>query len=163
MPTYPLSCSCCCGAGPYRRMTAPMFVHCCHCRDCRRQTGSAFAINALIETDRITVLAGVPEPVAMHTDSGRPHDIYRCPICRTALWSDYGRRPGLRFLRVGTLDNPAALPPNVHIYTRSKLPWVVLPPGVPAFEEYYDMQRLWPAESLARRQAVLGGELERVA
>jgi hypothetical protein len=163
MSTYPLSGSCFCGAVPYRLETAPMIVHCCHCRDCRRQTGSAFVISALIETDRIALLAGRPEPVAMRTDSGRPHDIYRCPICRTALWSDYGHRPGLRFVRVGTLDNPAALPPNVHIYTHSKLPWVVLPPGVPAFEEYYDMQRLWPAESLARRRVALGGELERVA
>jgi hypothetical protein len=94
----------------------------------------------------------------MRTDSGRPHDIYRCPICETALWSDYGRRPALRFVRVGTLDEP--LPPDVHIYTRSKLPWVVLPPGVPAFEEYYDVQKLWPAESLARRRAMFGNVLE---
>ena len=156
MPTYPLSGSCFCGAVPYRLETAPMFVHCCHCRDCQRQTGSAFAINALIETDRIALLAGVPEPVAMRTDSGHPHDIYRCPVCKSALWSDYGRRPALRFVRVATLDDPSALPPNAHIFTRSKLRWVHLPKGVPAFEAYYDMAKLWPAESLARRYAALG-------
>ena len=154
MPTYPLSGSCFCGAVPYRLESAPMFVHCCHCRDCQRQTGSAFAINALIETNRIVLLAGAPEPIAMRTDSGHPHDIYRCPVCKSALWSDYGRRPSLRFVRVGTLDDP--LPPDVHIYTRSKLPWVGLPPDVPAFEEYYDLEKLWPAESLARRRAILG-------
>jgi hypothetical protein len=158
MPTFPLSGSCFCGAVPYRLETEPMFVHCCHCRDCQRQTGSAFAINALIETERIALLAGAPEPVAMRTDSGRPHDIYRCPVCQTALWSDYGRRPTLRFVRVGTLDDP--LPPDAHIYTRSKLPWVGLPPDVPAFEEYYDAQKLWPAESLARRGAISAGVLE---
>jgi len=80
-----------------------MFVHCCHCRDCQRQTGSAFVINALIETDRIELLFGRPEPFAMPTDSGRPHDVYRCTTCGTAVWSDYGKRPGLRFVRVGTL------------------------------------------------------------
>jgi hypothetical protein len=151
-----LSGGCACGAVRYRLTSAPMFVHCCHCRDCQRQTGSAFVINALIETDRVAMLAGAPEPVAMPTDSGSPHDIYRCPACRTALWSDYGRRKVLRFVRVGTLDRPAALPPDVHIYTRSKLPWVALPEGAPAFEAYYDSATLWPAASLDRRRAILG-------
>ena len=147
---------CACGAVRYRLASAPMFVHCCHCRDCQRQTGSAFVLNALIETDRIALLAGAPEAVGVPTDSGRPHDIHRCRRCRTALWSDYGGRPALRFVRVGTLDDPSALPPDVHIYTRSKLPWVTLPVGVPAFEAYYDSAKIWPAESLARRRAILG-------
>ena len=147
---------CACGAVRYRLESAPMFVHCCHCRDCQRQTGSAFVINALIETDRIALLAGAPEPVGVPTDSGRPHDIYRCPACRTALWSDYGGCPALRFARVGTLDEAAALAPDVHIYTRSKLPWVQLPEGVPAFEAYYRTQTLWPAATLERRRAILG-------
>jgi hypothetical protein len=147
---------CACGAVRYRLTSAPMFVHCCHCRDCQRQTGSAFVINALIETDRITLLAGDPAPVAMPTDSGRPHIIHRCRACQIALWSDYGGRPALRFVRVGTLDDPAALSPDVHIYTRSKLPWVQLPEGVPAFEVYYDTRTLWPAASLERRRASLG-------
>jgi hypothetical protein len=151
-----LAGGCACGAVRYRLGSAPMFVHCCHCRDCQRQTGSAFVINALIETDRIALLSGDPEPVPVPTDSGRPHSIYRCRACRTALWSDYGGRPALRFVRVGTLDDPAALTPDVHIYTRSKLPWVELPKTVPAFEAYYDPQALWPAASLARRRAIFG-------
>ena len=146
--------SCSCRAVTYRLTSAPMFVHCCHCRDCQRQTGSAFVLNALIETERVALLSGAPEPVAVPTDSGRPHDIHRCPKCRTAVWSDYGRRGVLRFVRVGTLDDPAMLPPDVHIYTRSKLPWIALPPDVPAFEAYYDSKTLWPAESLARRRAI---------
>ena len=147
---------CSCGAVRYRLTSAPMIVHCCHCLDCQRQTGSGFVINAMIETDRIERLSGEPEPVSMPTDSGRPHHIYRCPKCQTAVWSDYGGRPALRFVRVGTLDEPSALSPDVHIFTRSKLPWVRLPDDVPAVEVYYDMQRLWPAESLARREAILG-------
>ena len=144
---------CSCGWVRFRLTAAPMFVHCCHCRDCQRQTGSAFAINALMETDRITMLAGTPEPVSMPTDSGRPHDIYRCPQCKVAVWSDYGRRPYLRFVRVGTLDDPTAIVPDVHIYTRSKLPWVALPADVPAFAEFYDMKTLWPAAAQERRRA----------
>lgn len=130
-----------------------MFVHCCHCLDCQRQTGSAFALNALVETNCITMLAGHPEPAEMPTESGQPHDVYRCRECRTALCSDYGRRPGLRFVRISTLDDPHAVRPDAHIFTRSKVPWVVLPEGVPAFPVYYDMPALWPAESLERRRA----------
>lgn len=147
---------CACGTVRYRLNAKPMFVHCCHCRDCQRQTGSAFVINAIIETDRIELLAGAPEAARVPTDSGRPHDIYRCPACRTALWSDYGGRPALRFVRVGTLDAPESVPPDVHIFTRSKLPWVGLPGDVPAFEIYYELEKLWPADAQARRRAAVG-------
>jgi hypothetical protein len=146
---------CACGAMRYRLGAAPMFVHCCHCRDCQRQTGSAFVLNALIETDRIALLKGEPQPIAMPTDSGRPHRIFRCPDCQTAMWSEYGGVGALRFVRVGTLDDPTALRPDVHIYTRSKQPWVTLPPGVPSFEAYYDSKQLWPAASLERRRAIM--------
>jgi hypothetical protein len=156
MATHTFDGGCACGAVRYRMTSPPMFVHCCHCHDCQRQTGSAFVINALIETDRLRLLSGNPEPAGVPTDSGRPHDIHRCPACRTAVWSNYGGRAALRFVRVGTLDDPAALPPDVHIYTRSKLPWVVLPTSVPAFEEYYDSQKLWPPASLDRRRALFG-------
>ena len=154
--TSGLEGGCACGGVRYRLNSAPMFVHCCHCHDCQRQTGSAFVINALIETTRITLLQGEPAPVVVPTDSRRRHDVYRCQTCQTALWSDYGGRPGLRFVRVGTLDDPSALPPDVHVYTRSKLPWIELPAGVPAFDVYYDIEAVWPAESLERRRAALG-------
>lgn len=147
---------CACGAVRYRLASAPMFVHCCHCRDCQRQTGSAFVLNALIETDRILLDGDAPRPVALRTDSGRPHEAYRCRGCGIAVWSDYGHRPGLRFVRVGTLDDPAMLTPDVHIFTRSRLPWVALPAGVPAFAAFYDTALVWPAASLARRHAAVG-------
>ncbi len=146
---------CACGAVRYRLESAPMFVHCCHCLDCQRQTGSAFVLNALIEADRVSLSSGQVEASAMPTESGRPHDIFRCPSCGTALWSEYGGRSQMRFVRVGTLDEPSALTPDVHIYTRSKLPWVTLPDAVPRFEAYYDAGALWPADSLARRKAAL--------
>jgi hypothetical protein len=147
---------CGCGALRYRLTTPPMFVHCCHCRDCQRQTGSAFVLNALIEADRVALLAGTPMPSAMPTDSRRPHSIFRCAACGTAVWSEYNGRAALRFVRVGTLDDPAALAPDVHIYTRSRLPSIELPAGVPAFAAYYHATSIWPEASLERRRAVLG-------
>ncbi len=145
---------CACGAVRYRLKSGPMFVHCCHCTDCQRQAGSAFVINALIETDRIEVLSGELAPTAMPTESGRPHLVYRCTACGTTIWSDYGDRKVMSFLRATTLDERAALTPDVHIFTRSKLPWVSLPKGARAFEVYCDMNREWPPESLARRAAL---------
>jgi hypothetical protein len=145
---------CACGAVRYRLTSRPMIVHCCHCLDCQKQTGGAFAINALIETDRIELLAAAPVAISMPTESGRPHDIHRCAACEVALWSDYGRRPWLRFVRASTLDEPHALSPDAHIFTRSKVPWVGLPPDVPAFEIFYaKLEDVWPPEALARRKA----------
>lgn len=147
---------CFCGRVRYRLDAAPMFVNGCHCTDCRRQTGSAFAINGVIEAAFITVLTGIPSPLRLRTDSGGPHDLYRCPRCFSPLWSDYGV-PGIRIVKLGTLDDAGAFPPQAHIYVRSKLPWVPLPEGVPAFEAYYDMEAVWPAEMLERRYRTTGG------
>ena len=147
---------CACGKLRYRLASDPMFVHCCHCRDCQRQTGSAFVLNALIETDRVEFLSGETQAIEVPTDSGRPHAIWRCAACKVAVWSHYGGVQKLSFVRVGALDEPSRLTPDVHIYTRSKLPWVALPAGVPAFEAYYDSKKLWPPESLERRKAIFG-------
>ncbi|HET6195303.1 MAG TPA: GFA family protein [Acetobacteraceae bacterium] len=147
---------CACDRVRYRMGAKPMFVHCCHCKDCQRQTGTAFVLNALIEADRVELLSGAPTPTTMPTESGRPHIVFRCADCGTAVWSEYGGLTRLRFVRVGTLDDPTALPPDVHIYTRSKLPWIALPADVPAFEAYYSAREVWPAESLDRRKAALG-------
>ena len=145
---------CACGEARYRLASKPMFIHCCHCRDCQRQTGSAFVLNALVETNRVELTAGRTEGVSVPTDSGRPHVIHRCPACRIALWSHYGGVQWTSFVRIGTLEEPSALPPDVHIYTRSKLPWIALPRGVPAFEAYYDWKKVWPAESIERRKVI---------
>ncbi|MGQ0660390.1 GFA family protein [Sphingosinicella sp.] len=148
---------CACGAVRYRLNAAPMFVHCCHCTSCQTETGSAFVINALIEASEVETTKGAAEPLLTPSESGRGQQIWRCPDCRVALWSNYGgANDAIRFVRVGTLDTPGALPPDIHIYTRSKLPWVRLPDGVPAVEVYYDSAALWPADSLARRNRALG-------
>jgi hypothetical protein len=145
---------CACGALRYRLASEPMFVHCCHCLNCQRQTGSAFVINLLIEADRVELLAGEPQPVDVPRDDGSVQRIYRCPDCQVAVFSEYGR-PEVRFVRAGTLDDPASVAPDVHIFTRSKLPWVELPGSVPAVEVYYDTKALWPTASLDRLRAIL--------
>ena len=144
---------CSCGAVRYRLTSEPMFVHCCHCLNCQRQTGGAFVINLLIEADRVQLLSGEPQPVDVPRDDGSAQRIYRCPTCQVAMFSEYGR-PEVRFVRAGTLDEPASVAPDAHIYTRSKLPWVTIPEGVPAFDVYYDSKALWPADSLERLAAV---------
>lgn len=148
-----LTGGCACGKVRYELASLPMFTHCCHCLECQRQSGSAFAINGLIEAGRIEILSGVPMGTPLPTESGKPHIVYRCPDCQTVVWSDYGAREYLLFLRIGTLDNPQQVSPDVHIFTRSKLDWVHLPEQVPAFDVFYDMKALWPPEALARRQA----------
>lgn len=146
---------CSCGAVRYRLTSDPMFVHCCHCLNCQRQTGSAFVINLLIEWDRVELVAGEPDAVDAPRDDGSMQRIYRCPECRIAVFSEY-TRPEIKFVRGGTLDDPRDIVPDVHIFTRSKVGWVTLPEGAPAFEVYYDSKKLWPAESLERLRAAMG-------
>jgi len=147
--------SCTCRQVRYRMTSHPLFVHCCHCRWCQRETGSAFVLNAMIEADRVELLAGQPELVMTPSQSGKGQKIWRCPTCRVALWSNYsGGGDKVRFVRVGTLDNPDALPPDIHIYTMSKQPWVVLPEGARAVPEFYDIRTTWPKESQERRAAM---------
>jgi len=148
---------CDCGAVRYRMTSKPMVVHCCHCRWCQRETGASFALNAMIEADRVILLKGPPEIVDTPSNSGKGQKIARCPDCRIAVWSNYaGGGDAVRFIRVGTLDEPDLLPPDIHIFTASKQPWVVLPPGTPAVERYYDRNEIWPAESLERRRVLFG-------
>lgn len=151
--SVPREGGCACGAVRYRLASDPLFTHCCHCLNCQRQTGSAFVINLLIETDRLELLSGDPQPVDVPRDDGSAQTIWRCPTCQIALYSQY-TYPQVRFVRAGTLDDPAAVAPDVHIFARSKLPWVTLPESVPAFEVFYDRDTLWPAESLERLDAL---------
>jgi hypothetical protein len=145
---------CACGTVRYRLTDEPLFVHCCHCLNCQRQTGSAFVINLMIETDRVELVAGEPQVIDVPRDDGSAQRIYRCPDCQVAVYSQY-TWPQLRFVRAGTLDDPSSVSPDVHIFTRSKVPWVELPPDVPAFEVYYDREALWPEASNARIDALI--------
>ncbi|MGA9421021.1 MAG: GFA family protein [Rhodanobacteraceae bacterium] len=147
---------CTCRAVRFRMTSAPMFVHCCHCTWCQRETGTAFALNALIESDRVVLIAGQPEVVMTPSNSGKGQKISRCPECRIAVWSTYaGAGDAFRFVRVGTLDEPDRCPPDIHIFTESKQRWVVIPPQMPSVPVYYNRDDYWPASSLERRRARL--------
>jgi hypothetical protein len=149
---------CACGHVRYRVDAPPLFVHCCHCRWCQRETGSAFAINALVEADRVTQLAGRLEVIDTPTESGRGQKIHRCPICRIAVWSNYaGAGDAIHFVRVGTLDEPDLVAPDIHIFTASKQPWVALPVDVPAVPEFYRFDEHWPTRSVERFRAARSG------
>lgn len=153
-PTFEGGCTC--GQIRYRLTSRPMFVNCCHCRWCQRETGSSYVINAVFEADRVVHLQGEPEIVTIPSASGKGQQVARCPTCRIALWSNYaGTGERVRYVRVGTLDEPDLLPPDAHVFTASKQPWVVLSEDTPAFTEFYRRSELWPAESLERRRQAL--------
>ena len=148
---------CACGAVRYRIESTPLIVHCCHCTWCQRETGASFALNAMIESDRVTLLKGEPEPIATPSNSGRGQDICRCPVCKVAVWSYYaGGGDKLSFVRVGTLDEAHRLPPDIHVFTSTKQPWVVIPDGVPAVDEYYRKRDCWRPESIDRVSRLFG-------
>lgn len=147
---------CACGAVRYRMESQPLFVHCCHCRSCQRETGASYALNALIEADRVRLLEGEPEMTLTPSNSGKGQKIWRCPDCRIALWSHYaGFGDKVSFVRVGTLDDANLFAPDIHIYTSSKQPWVVIPEGSDAVEEFYSLKQYWPDSSRARLRKIL--------
>lgn len=147
---------CTCGAVHYEMTDKPLFVHVCHCTWCQRESGSAFAVNAMIETQSVKVVSGAPEAVDLPTNSGQGQRMFRCPACKVALWSQYlGLGTDIAFVRAGTLDNPSACPPDIHIFTASKQPWVVLSDDIPAREGYYNRANYWSEGALARFQAVM--------
>jgi len=142
---------CSCGAVRYRLAAKPLIVHCCHCRDCQRITGSAFVVNLWIEREHVQLLSGEPTSFELKGGSGKPHTVFFCGKCGGYVWSKYHRAPGdTVLLRAGTLDDPSQVTPDVHIFTRSKLPWVKLPEGARVFEAFYNPAEVWPPESLAR-------------
>ena len=137
----PIRGGCLCGKARYRMAAEPLIVHACHCTQCQRLTGSAFALNALIERDKVALLSGALTDFRF---PGSRHTASFCDACGGYLWSEYPSHfEPCRFVRVGTLDEPDRFPPDVHIYTATKQPWVILPDGVPVFEEFYDQAQVW--------------------
>ena len=141
---------CVCGQLRYVLEGEPLVVHACHCSYCQRETGSAFATNLLIEADRVR-FEGRGERVLTPSASGKGQVIVRCPECQVAVSSHYpGAGEAFHFIRVGTIDEHRDIAPDIHIYISTKQPWVVIPDGVPAFEEFYDPAQAWSEEMRAR-------------
>jgi hypothetical protein len=145
---------CTCGAVRYRLKARPIFVHCCHCTWCQRETGSTFAVNAFAEASQVELLKGKLTQSMLPSASGKGQVFWPCADCGVTVWSNYPQAgQNIHFIRVGTLDDPSRAPPDIHIYTSTKQPWVVLPDGVPAVAEFYRAADHWPAESTARFKA----------
>lgn len=157
---------CACGHVRYKVESQPLIVHCCHCSWCQRQNGSAFAVNALVEADRVNLLQGDVVEILVPSPSGKDQKIARCPKCQVAVWSNYLvffkgiLGDAIRFIRVGTLDDPSRMPPDIHIFTSSKQPWVTLPPDAQVVEEYYVTKDVWSKESLERLNALVAAAQE---
>ena len=150
---------CACGKTRYRLTASPLIVHACHCRDCQRLSGSAFAVNLWIERRFVEADHARLGSNTVTAGSGKPHQIFRCPDCGTALYSKYHAAPGdTVLLRAGTLDHPEAVTPDVHIFTRSRLPWVELPAGARSFEGFYKLAEIWPEQSRERLRRNIAGE-----
>jgi len=150
----PMEGGCTCRAVRYRLNDKPLFVHCCHCTWCQRESGSAFAVNAFLEASQVELLKGHPVKTTVPSASGKGQVFWRCPDCGITVWSNYPQAgPSIYFIRVGTLDEPSRMRPDIHIYTSTKQPWIVLPAGVPAAPEFYNPAEHWPAESIARFKA----------
>ena len=147
---------CKCGSTTYVMKDKPLITHCCHCSECQTLTGSAFVLNAIIESDRVEV-SGETTDVTLPTPSGHGQVVTSCAQCGTTIYSAYMSRKGkLLYVRVGTLDNPAACPPDVHIFTSTKLPWVTLSDEVPGYENFYDFPGSWPLDSRQRWKQPFG-------
>jgi hypothetical protein len=142
---------CACGALRYKLTADPLIVHACHCRDCQRLTGSAFVTNIWSERKFVEAGSAMPKSFKLTAGSGKHHEVFFCDRCGTSLWSKYYASPGDTLLvRVGTLDHPEAIQPDVHIFTRSKLPWLDLPKDVPVFESFYNINAVWSVQSQER-------------
>lgn len=153
--TGQLEGGCTCGEIRYRLKKKPLIVHCCHCSWCQKESGSAFALNAMIEAEEVELIQGQAELTNNPSPSGKGQKFYRCPTCKITLWSNYaGGGDALRFVRQGTLDDPNQAPPDMNIFTSTKQDWLQLSDDLPAFEEYYSAAEHWPEDSLRRIKAI---------
>jgi hypothetical protein len=144
---------CECGLVRYRLIGEPIFVNCCHCRQCQKLSGSAFALNAMIEADRVEVTAGADRLVGTAGEA-------RCPGCSVLLWATHAMfGDNVLFVRVGTLDEGEKLTPDIHFFVRSKHPWISVPEGVPVFGTLPGEADppLFGAEAAARLEAARRG------
>jgi hypothetical protein len=141
---------CVCGEVRIAVRGRPIVVHGCHCRFCQAASGSAFAVNLMLETAQVAVTAGRTQQISRQAELGA-HTRHVCPNCRTELFGHHPMLgPDIAFVGAGVLDRPGGYAPDVHCFTRSKYDWVVLPAGVPAFEGNYDMAAVWSDEAKAR-------------
>lgn len=126
---------CQCGAVRYEITGAPLEVYVCHCRECRKQSASAFGISVMVPRGAFRLLCGTPRFWARAADSGRRVECAFCPDCGSRVWHQGGAGSAHLTVKGGSLDDPPDLAAAVHIWTSRMLAGVVLPPGVRSFPE----------------------------
>lgn len=161
-PFTPLTGHCVCKTVTYALTAPPMITHCCHCTYCQLETGSAFALNTVVESYNFTITSSLPPLFANRPSPSAPdgsqHLVAYCPnrACNTDIFSYYGANKATVYVKAGTLDHESRrrVRPDVHIFASSKVDWIDLrgevDKGVPVYEEFYDREDVWANESLVR-------------
>ncbi|KAF2844681.1 hypothetical protein T440DRAFT_473197 [Plenodomus tracheiphilus IPT5] len=143
--------SCLCSTVRYRLLTSPLYCYACHCADCQKSTGSAFSLYLNIEVFNIRILSDTaPIAIIREKKPGQLDRHVECPRCKAELWSNNMLGDAIADVRVGTLDFPSLMEPDVHIFIDSKLDWVVLPEGAKTTPKDYELKDFWPKSSLKR-------------
>jgi hypothetical protein len=135
---------CQCGAVRYRIAGERLVVYACHCRDCQRQTASAFALSIPVRASAFAV-QGRLDRWSRTADSGATTDCFFCPACGTRIYHASSRSPDRVTVKGGTLDETADLTPVAHLWMSRKQPWLPLPTGVPMFDTQPDDLAGWRA------------------
>lgn len=114
--------SCRCGKVSYVSSADPVFVGVCHCRNCQKSTGSAYATVVAVPAASFTV-TGTTSRFDDHGDSGQGTHREFCPTCGSAISQSVDAMAGITMIPAGTLDDPASVKPGMQIYCDSAVPW----------------------------------------
>lgn len=125
----PYDGGCLCGRVRYRLTDEPLTLYACHCTDCQRRTGTAFALSMVVTRSSLELVKGDPQSYAIEMPDGRPKGGRFCAACSAHLWGEPRNFPQLVVIQPGTLDDTSWLRPIGHIWTRSAQPWLSLPEG----------------------------------
>ena len=138
---------CICGQVKYYITEKPLFTQACHCKDCKVLTGSSYVVNSSV-LENTLIVEGEVSSTELKAGSGASYKTYFCTKCGNYVYADYDSAVGRLTVRTKTLDNSEKFPPQVHIFTKDKDPWLNLSEDVICFKEMYDQKKTWPEESL---------------
>jgi hypothetical protein len=133
----PLTGGCQCRNIRYEVRSEPMAMWACHCTECQRQTGGAFALSMMMSRADVVVTAGAPKEWLRTADSGRTMVCVYCPDCGNRLWHNPTANAAIAILKPGTLDDTSWLVPIGHIWTRSAQPWFQIPADTVNYEQQH--------------------------
>ena len=138
---------CACGKVNYTITDKPLFTQACHCKDCKKSTGSSFVIHTMVFQDDL-IVDGEVSSTELPTGSGKGYRAYFCVYCGVYLYCKYNVSPGRVAIRTATLNNPIV--PEAHIYVKDKDSWIDITNKEICYDVFYDIDKTWPEESLKR-------------